>query len=132
MSTYNLNDQAGDDYFEFILDSFKYRMAYPTSKEVMLLSDVTSTTQEWKDKISKTQKKLVTAKDSEKEKLELELQDNLEKSKLSQTSFIDWCMKYVSAESTDAPNVKDALMSKNVKYLLAFMNMVQSELNDVK
>jgi hypothetical protein len=36
---YNLNEQAGEDYFEFILGSFKYKMRYPSSQDLLNLKN---------------------------------------------------------------------------------------------
>lgn len=34
MSNYNLDDEAGEDFFEFVLNGIQYRMRYPTTEEV--------------------------------------------------------------------------------------------------
>jgi len=129
MSTYNLNEKVGQDYFEFILDGFKYKMAYPSGKEVYQLSEVASNGDEVQAKVQELQTKLLTASDADKPALEAQLKDYQEKSKLAQQSYIDWCVTYITPEIDSAPEIKQTLLDKSVKYILAFMDMVQTEIN---
>lgn len=129
-ATYNLNEKVGSDYFKFTLDNFEYHMTYPTSKEIMQISEVADSTTEWQEKILEAQDKLVKAKATEKAPLQAEVADYTEKAKLAQTTFLDWCMEYIEPQVKEAPNIKETLMNKNVKFLMAFMKMVQAELSE--
>jgi hypothetical protein len=127
---YNLNEKAGKDYFEFTLDDIKYRMEYPTSKDVLQLNDVINENDDWQTKVSGLTSKINTTTDSdEKVSLQAQLEEVTEKAKVAQESFIDWCLKYVRSDETDPVGLKETLLNKNVKYMLAFVEMVKTELN---
>lgn len=126
-SKYNLNEKAGQDYFEFILDDHTYKMAYPSSRQVMQLTEITSDNTDYEGRVAQLQVKLET--DPTNLELQKELKEVSDKAKLAQSTFIDWCAGFITA-SPEAPEIKEALLSKSVKYLLAFMNMVQTELGN--
>lgn len=129
-TTYDLNELTGQDYFEFTLDEFKYRMKYPTTNEIVELNEVAKNGDDWEKDAAALEDKVKAATGDKK----LQLQDHLdklnEKIKLSQESFVDWCMKYITPDTPDAPNVKETLVNKNMKFLLAFIKMVSTEFNE--
>lgn len=126
---YNLNERAGADSFEFVLDDIKYHMQYPTSRDVLQLNDVINESEDWQIKVEEITQKLESAEPSEKKELQTQLEDYTSKAKIAQETFIDWCAKYISSQDTKAPNIKDTLLNKNVKYMLAFVDMVKTELS---
>jgi len=131
MSTtkYNLDEQVGKDYFDFTLGEHNYKMTYPSSKDVMQLSEIASGTEDLQLRVEELQAKLESASEQEKTTLNRQLSEATERAKLAQTTFLEWCSRYITSDA-DAPDITEQLMSKSVKYLLAFSNMVKTELNE--
>lgn len=128
-ATYNLNEQVGSDYFEFELDGFKYKMNYPSSQDILNIQDMADDTMDYQTKIKEVTEKIQLTNEEDKSNLSDQLNELSQKAKLSQQSFLEWCVGYVVPEG-DAPNIKEALLKKNVKYLLAFIEMVRVELGE--
>lgn len=123
-STYNLNEQVGEDYFKIVIDEHTYIMTYPSSRDLIAIQEMTGETVNYQEKIEKLKQGEIT------EQTQKEINSLVEKAKLSQDTFLDWCIRYITSESENAPNFKELLLSKNVKFLLAFVKMVQKELSD--
>jgi hypothetical protein len=130
MSSYNLNEQAGQDYFEFTLDDFKYRMAYPSGNEVLQLNEISENGEEWAGKIESLTQSLTDAPDDKKNEIETQIKEYTAKAKMAQQTFLDWCLAYVTPELESAPDVRQAILNKSIKYLSAFVKMVQTELGN--
>lgn len=127
-SKYNLNEKVGQDFFDFTLDDFKYKMAYPSTKDLLDLDGVEEDAVSLQLKIDTV--KLNIEKNGITPTLEKELNGYLKQAELQQTTFLDWVMGFIEPVDEKAPNLKEALMSKSIKYFLAFMNMIKTELNE--
>lgn len=122
---YNLNEKAGADYFEFVLDDKTYQMSYPTSRDLLKIQEVSEENVNYKDEIGKLEEQISVEKNAEeKKKLEESLAQAREKLKVSQETFLDWCLSYVKNNE----GLKENFMNRNSKFLLAFIDMVQTEL----
>lgn len=122
-SSYNLNELAGQDYFTFEIDGFSYKMSYPTTNELVSLNEVGKNATDYALRIENLKKEEQT--DEVKEHL-AQLEANY---KTANQSFLDWCASYIVADREDAPDFKTHLLDKSVKYMLAFSEMVDTELN---
>jgi polyhydroxyalkanoate synthesis regulator phasin len=128
MSSYNLNDKVGQDFFEFTIDQFKWRMKYPSAKDMIRLGEIVEMSEDYKVKIDELSEKIAKASDEKKAKLQKELEEVENKAKTSQMTMLEWTTGYCEALTENAPDLKDFILSKNVKYLLAFIDMVKTEL----
>lgn len=122
MSERNLNELAGGDSFKLTLDGFVYNMAYPSSEDVLKLSETTGETAAYQEQLAKLKAEPKTP-ETEEQIRELE-----GKVTASGQSMLDWCMTYIKPELATAPDFKEALLKKSIKYLLAFMDAVKTEL----
>ncbi len=128
MSSYNLNEKVGDDYFEFSIDDFKYKMRYPSSQDMLDVSDMTSKIDETQAKIAKLQEQIIEADAKEAIKLRQELAELNRQAKDVNIGMIDWCMNYIEPITDNAPNFKETILKKQFKYLRNFMKMIEVEL----
>lgn len=122
-SKYNLNELAGLDFFTFDLDGQVYKMSYPTSNELLGLNEAGKNLTKYQDRIDKLEKEPVT------EATTKELKQLKVKADTANQSFLDWCAGYIKPEAPEAPDFKSTILSKNLKYMLAFADMIDKELN---
>src|SRR5690606_17621350 len=99
MSSYNLNELAGQDYFEFVLDNFKYKMSYPSSNDMKSLNELREKGAEIGKKIVALEKLIDVETDVKKvQTLQSEIDKLEEEAKSDKTTFFGWCAKYVTAQ----------------------------------
>lgn len=126
MAKYDLNERAGGDSFEFTLDGFKYIMDYPSSEDVLKLTEISEKADEYKKQFAGLgDPKADPTPEEASQRNELE-----DKIKLSGQTMIDWCMGYAHPEMDTAPNLKETLMKKSIKYMLVFIDMVKTEISE--
>lgn len=130
MSKYNLNEKVGSDSFDVEMDGVVYKMAYPTSRDLLHIQGLADETTTYQDKIIEVTEQLQKTKDAaEREKLDKQLADLKEQSKATQQTFLGWSVNYITAPE-GAPDFKETILDKNAKFLLAFIEIVRNELGE--
>lgn len=127
--TYKLNELAGQDYFTIDLDGHIYRMSYPSAKDILDLDKLGIALDDESSRLEEITSLMLSEEDrTKRQQLTAEAEQIKDKLSNKQTSLLDWAINYIKPEDKDAPNFKELLMKKSVKYLLAFINIMQKEL----
>lgn len=128
-STHNLNELAGQDYFSMDLDGYIYRMSYPSAKDIIELDALSDGFGKENARLEEITELMLSEEDEHK-RIELTQEAEKIKTVLSEdkTTMLDWCVRYIQPEDTKAPDFKETLIKKNIKYLMAFMKILKDEL----
>ena len=127
--SYNLNELAGQDYFQLMVDGNAYKMAYPSANDLLELEKMDTESTKLSVRLQDIATALLSEKDEKSRRTLVSEAEKIKGTLESETdSMLEWCMKYITPETSDLPDFRELIMSKSVKYLMAFMDIVKKEI----